>query len=63
MKGGKKVIPKKAFSGKSEKIHSEGKKKDIDELLHPKTDFESLCMHGEAHAWGMGSGLQSFEFE
>lgn len=26
MKGGKKVIPEKAFSGKSEKIHSEGKK-------------------------------------
>lgn len=52
-----------AIAGKKQYIRGGGggnKFSNVDELLHPKTDFESFCMHGETHAWGMGSGAADF---
>lgn len=61
MKGGKKVIPEKAFSGKSEKIHSEGKK-----ILRHRWAFAPENRFWKfMYAWRgacMGDGIRAAEF-
>lgn len=67
MKMGNKVIPEKAFGCKcKKKLHIlEKKKSKVEEFVHPPPKkkikaSESLCMHGAAHAWGMGSEAAQF---